>query len=406
MPALYSITTRASGTILTAAIYNADHQNHVTNGDAVHLGGYSGNTSQMQAVQTPGDVGSESLALSIADELARLRYVIRQMRGTDYWYRTPDATPSALNNGGRNKLHNSLFRMNQRGNGPWSATGPGAYGPDRWMAGVGGSDTYTHQIAAASDAIRTQLSDEEVSVIWLNNVTGTAAAGSFSVGLQRIEGVRRLAGKQVTLSFWWGSNVANAKIGISCDQNFGTGGSPSATVQGSNLVVFTNPANFQRDKVTFTVPSIQGKTLGTNGDDYTQIMFWFSSGATNNGRAGTGVQTAQFNIWGVQLEEGSVMTKLEKPDLGIDRSNCQRFYQTGGVQMFLYQAAGQTAAMNMMYPVTMRAVPTVTSNFTTQVNCSGSVVNAAGNSNYQHVTTVTALGIFNSSGTWTASADL
>lgn len=86
MPALYTITTRASGTILTAAIYNADHQNHVNNGDCTQLGGYSANSTQMKVQTYPGDVGSESLALSIGDELARIRYTIAVMRGTTTWY--------------------------------------------------------------------------------------------------------------------------------------------------------------------------------------------------------------------------------------------------------------------------------------------------------------------------------
>jgi len=86
MPALYSITTRASGTTLTANIYNTDHQNHVNNGDAEHLGGYSDSTSQMQATTDPGNVGSESLASSISDEIERLRYVIKALSGNDQWY--------------------------------------------------------------------------------------------------------------------------------------------------------------------------------------------------------------------------------------------------------------------------------------------------------------------------------
>lgn len=91
MPALYSITTRASGTILTAAIYNADHQNHVNNGDAAHLGGYEASVGQMQAQTSPGDVGSENLGVSIADEFARIRYIIAAIKGTTFWYQNPNA---------------------------------------------------------------------------------------------------------------------------------------------------------------------------------------------------------------------------------------------------------------------------------------------------------------------------
>lgn len=85
-PALYSHTTRSTGTVLTAAIYNSDHQNHITNGTPSQLGGYSASTGEMQSSTTPGSVSSESLAASLAGELERLRYVLRQMGGGTYWY--------------------------------------------------------------------------------------------------------------------------------------------------------------------------------------------------------------------------------------------------------------------------------------------------------------------------------
>jgi hypothetical protein len=86
LPAIYSITTRADGTILTAAIYNADHQNHVNNGDASQLGGYSVTVGQMQTTADPGQVGSESLATVIADELQRVRFKLAAMQGQTQWY--------------------------------------------------------------------------------------------------------------------------------------------------------------------------------------------------------------------------------------------------------------------------------------------------------------------------------
>ena len=96
MPALYSITTRAAGSVLTAAIYNADHQNHVNNGDTTQLGGYSSSVAQMQTQNDPGQVGSESLSSSIADELSRLRFKIAALQGQTYWYPTPIAGLDAL----------------------------------------------------------------------------------------------------------------------------------------------------------------------------------------------------------------------------------------------------------------------------------------------------------------------
>ena len=96
MPGLYTHTTRATGTTLTADIYNTDHQNHITNADAANLGGHSANATQMQATADPGEVSSESLASSIADELERLRFAIKEMRNTSQWYTSTVARTETL----------------------------------------------------------------------------------------------------------------------------------------------------------------------------------------------------------------------------------------------------------------------------------------------------------------------
>lgn len=86
MAALYSHTTRASGLTLTANIYNSDHQNHIDNGVPLQQDDYSSNVAQMKVATDPGEVGSESLATTQAGELERLRFAIRELKGTDQWY--------------------------------------------------------------------------------------------------------------------------------------------------------------------------------------------------------------------------------------------------------------------------------------------------------------------------------
>ena len=86
---LYAITTRASGTILTAAIYNSDHQNHVTNQNPSQTGAYSDNVAQMQSQVSPGTVGGEVLASSLAGEFERLRFVLARAFARTFWYDAP-----------------------------------------------------------------------------------------------------------------------------------------------------------------------------------------------------------------------------------------------------------------------------------------------------------------------------
>lgn len=83
---LYTHTTRSTGTVLTAAIYNGDHVNHITNQNPSMTGAYSDNVTQMQASTDPGGVGTESLAGSLAGELERIRFAIKRLAGAAQWY--------------------------------------------------------------------------------------------------------------------------------------------------------------------------------------------------------------------------------------------------------------------------------------------------------------------------------
>lgn len=96
---LYSHTTRGVGTVLTAAIYNADHVNHVTNHNPSQMGGYSDSVAEMQIATNPGGLGSEVLASNLADELAHLRFVIARLMGTTHWYQAPVTTLATIGGG-------------------------------------------------------------------------------------------------------------------------------------------------------------------------------------------------------------------------------------------------------------------------------------------------------------------
>lgn len=89
MAALYSHTTRSDGTVLTATIYNADHQSHIDNGVPAQQDDYSVDVAQMKLATDPGEVGTESLATSLAGEIERLRFLIKEIHGGAQWYSSP-----------------------------------------------------------------------------------------------------------------------------------------------------------------------------------------------------------------------------------------------------------------------------------------------------------------------------
>lgn len=100
MPGLYSHTTRSTGTVLTASIYNSDHQNHIDNQTPQMTDDYSASQGQMQSATDPGEVGTESLPTSLAGELERLRFAINEVKTylgltSAQWYSTATGTVSS-----------------------------------------------------------------------------------------------------------------------------------------------------------------------------------------------------------------------------------------------------------------------------------------------------------------------
>ena len=101
----YTHTTRTIGTVLTAAIYNGDHQKHIDSRVPANVDDYSSTISQYQLIEDPGEVGSESLAVNLAGELTRLRFAIKDVKAfiaqatPAQWYSDitlPDANPVGM----------------------------------------------------------------------------------------------------------------------------------------------------------------------------------------------------------------------------------------------------------------------------------------------------------------------
>ncbi len=273
------------------------------------------------------------------------------------WDASSAITGAAANNVGRNLIHNSMFNIWQRGN---SFTQLNVRTADRWSLAVAGADTVGVALAPLSDTNRTNIGDEAAKYCMNVNVVGSTGHTYIQ---QSIEDMRRLAGKTVTVSFW--SNADKTlKLGVNILQSFGSGGSPSAGLwvqaTGNSVTVGTT---FARYSMTFAIPSIIGKTVGTNGDDYHGLAFWYSAGDGTAPLGGNvGIQSGIINIWGVQLEIGNVATPLEKPDPQVDLANCQRFFyiQTALTNATFYTGGpGAYFFMESYFP-TMRVVPTVT----------------------------------------------
>jgi len=301
-------------------------------------------------------------------------------------------------NVGRNLVHNSMFNVNQRGTGPFNTT---SYTSDRWFV-YANIDTISTNIITLSDADRTAIGDDAAANALSITFTGSATGGAYSGYAQKVENVRRSAGKTVVLSFWARVASGTPRLLIQYEQYFGTGGSPSATVITSLGLTAPLSTTWTRYVIGPTaLPSVAGKTLGTNGDSYVSLTHILSSPGS------PGTQSGTLQLWGVQLEIGSVATQLEKISYDDDLRHCQRFYQVLQGVTASYGLIGSTVAGMVSFPVTMRAPPTFVLITMSDVNVSSPTYNAvAGNSGMWLGGVPTATGGFILNRNFTATADL
>jgi hypothetical protein len=262
---------------------------------------------------------------------------------------------------GKNVIQNGDFYINQRAFS--STTSGNTFTFDRWRTGLsGGTVTYSAQTFTPGTApVAGYEGKNYVRIV----TSGQSAAGDYALFQERIEGVRTLAGQTATVSFWAKASSGTPKIGTTFLQLFGTGGSPSSAVvvNGQSATISTSWARYS---FTFSVPSISGKTIGTAGDDSVQFEIFVSAGADFATRSGTvGIQNNTFEIWGVQVEAGSVATAFQTATGTIqgELSACQRYclsFLTGTSKPVGIGINYTTTELYTIisFPVTMRTTPT------------------------------------------------
>lgn len=262
--------------------------------------------------------------------------------------------------GFRNKLINGDFDVWQRAT---SQTASGYGSDDRWRNEfAGGSLTHSRQGFANG-----QLDVPGDPQFFSRSVVVHAAgAANFHSKAQYIEGVQTLEGKRATVTFWAKADAAK-DIAIELVQNFGTGGSPSATVFGIGVRRVTLSAVWQRFSFTVDIPSIAGAARGTNLNDFLALIFWFEAGSNYNARTlSLGQQSGTFDIAHVSIVEGDATSEAD-PFTGRhpqqELALCQRYYEVSryfastycGVSYFV---ASGSYWFEQKFSVQKRAVPT------------------------------------------------
>lgn len=266
----------------------------------------------------------------------------------------PNMTTTPIS-GFRNAIINGGFDVWQRGTS--FTTGSGTYTADRWVYsfnGTGATRTVSQQSFTPGNTISGY--EPQYHLRYAQSVAGTG--GTYNVIGQRIEDARTFAGQTVTISFW-AKAAASTTITTGFDRNYGTGGSSSD--DNTNIVSHSLTTSWQRFTTTVTIASVSGKTIGANS----LLLFWI--GMPTNA-------TFTIDIWGVQVEKGSIATPFEQRPIAVELALCQRYFErfqnTGSLSQNYYTGSGYwtngaspyTAIVTVDYKVEKRIEvnPTIT----------------------------------------------
>ena len=263
----------------------------------------------------------------------------------------------------RNAIINGNFDIWRRGT---SRTSNGYGSADRWSCAHSG----TTKTASRQEFTLGQTSvPGEPAYFMRHVVTSVAGSGNYCQIRQMIEDVRTFAGQTATLSFWAKAD-ASKNIAIEFIQSFGTGGSPSARITGIGAQKIALTTSWAKYNITVDIPSITGKTLGSDGNHCLCLYFWFDAGSDYASRtANLGQQSGTFDIAQVQLEEGSVATPFERRSYGEELALCQRYYGVTVAMTRGYANAASTVLESQIrWHQVMRTAPSVTLTAGTRLN--------------------------------------
>ena len=264
---------------------------------------------------------------------------------------------------GKNKIINGDFGIWQRGT-TFTNPAAGIYTADRFVvsydtapsAGSIAQVAFDYSSSPASDKL--PISGYNSSYFLRSTIT-TVGSTAVAEIQQRIENVRTFAGQTVTLSFWAKADSARSSIVYLYQNSGGTGSAYSAT---PTLSVTTS---WQRYSFTLSLGSISGFTIGAGSSLYAVIRQVVAAGSV-------------LDIWGVQLEAGSVATPFTTATgtLSGELAACQRYYwqtawNTSGATTIMVSGIGisstTVAQAYCAHPVTMRAIPSASLNGTSNL---------------------------------------
>ena len=280
----------------------------------------------------------------------------------------------------KNRIINGAMVIDQRNAGASITPTDGQYVVDRFSCRLTQSGKYSAQQDAGAVTPPAGFTD----YIGATSLSAYSVLSTDNFQFQhRVEGfnVADLAwgtanAKTVTLSFWVRSSLT------------GTFGGSLLNAAGSRSYPFAytiSAANTWEYK-TITIAGDTSGTWNTTNGRGIEINFSLGAGTSQSGTAGAwsssaffsatgatsvvGTNGATFYITGVQLEVGSTATSFDYRPYGTEFNLCMRYFQgltynssleTGGMRIICTGNNGSNPLTGWLFPVPMRASPTMTS---------------------------------------------
>ena len=248
----------------------------------------------------------------------------------------------------RNAIINGGFDIWQRGTS-FSNPGSGNFTADMWSIGYDGSGA-TRTISRQTFAMgQTDVpGSPEYFYRYDQSVAGSGATKSTAT--VKIEDVTTFSGQSVTVSFYAKAGSSITLPNIILGQFFGTGGSPSANVDTTVASSVSITTSWTRYSYTVSVPSVSGKTKGSDGNDCLILDIQVPINTTFT-----------LDLSNVQVELGSVATPFERRTIALEQSLCDRYFQLVSFRI-RFEASVSSEALGFTFPIrqVMRVDPSFT----------------------------------------------
>jgi hypothetical protein len=234
------------------------------------------------------------------------------------------------------------------------------YTADMWIAnaGTGGAATVSRDVRSPGSEIVGMARPSKFRV----KFDQTTAASSNPLFGQKIEGVRSYNGQTVTFSCYLQTEASTTVLisGARVTQNFGTGGSADVVTEVNVSDPWYIDTTEKRFGIKIDIPSIAGKTIGPNNDDYLRIDL-----RINGGIFTIYIDQMQIEWCDPNADVVGAPSPFEYRGIAAEKVRVQRHVRKlfdtdaiGVTDLFVGYASSATAAVGVMQLGTpMRKIP-------------------------------------------------